>query len=997
MFQKFTVLFVGYSHDDPIMRYLALGLPSATPRYAFTDAKHANDAKWVRLGVSPISYPVVGEDHGALVGALEAWGSRARMGQLEHRARVREIVDAGANLTPVDRDYLLGRIQTVDGARDFVRAAASCDADSLVEWLHWIEALPEFQKLFRGDTDSDVGLELGNWFSQAFIAVPRLHGEALHTVQRLGQSFSEGLFSAACWATEHLSRQDASAGERWRTLLATSVQGRATSARRDTLLPYSPGEHPVQISVLRAVLRPHLALKPRWNLGGADEAGRPPDAEVQWGYGSRTLAEHVLKAVETVGDRDVVLGTLLEDTLNAAYDLLDAYHGERSWDRLSFRRSAIEPHAQDEFRDPIDAVIDGLRTYGEKVLRTQPELPERWWSMGRALYQRLALHLLAIHPSRTADRKLEWLLDKSLLYAADLKHEVYRVIRLALGGASPDLRARLLAAAQAGPDYPHHLPERERRAAYARYNLLVWLTDSAPDWTEAATLLKRVQAENSTFAPRDHPDFDRWMTGGTWGGKLPMEPEDFIRAFQEDAAGTVSDLLGRNYSDRNFGEPDWNDALRLVRQVSESRAEVGYRLWGLIEDRTESVGDDLRSAIVDGWAKGKLGDNEDEVIRLVALQATSQASAPVVSRFLLEQVRIQIDSPETTFLMTMREVANDLWRQQRDEFTHSYTDPVSAAPLYLNSWPGDLAQYWLSEIDRRWRQQRDDWSGFNDEERAALASLLEGPPQVLDATRPAFASQLFFMFAADPDFTTEYVLPLFREDATAKLAWVPYLYHPRYNDRLLAVGLRDCVLAEWNRLDELERTGIQDNFFGLVASIVSFAGIDATARQSLLDQTVLAGDGSYAADFAEAVSRLVRDDGVDGAEIWTRWLRQHVTSRIAGLPRLARPEELARWADIVPYLGIGMEDALELLNGHEIGLGSGFVTPEFPQGVLGRHGQALVAHYAERVRNTASSGYWLPHVVSELIEALRPVVGDAAVQPLVEAAMERGLLADDAS
>jgi hypothetical protein len=262
MFQKFTVLFVGYSHDDPIMRYLALGLPSATPRYAFTDAKHANDAKWVRLGVSPISYPVVGEDHGALVGALEAWGSRARMGQLEHRARVREIVDAGANLTPVDRDYLLGRIQTVDGARDFVRAAASCDADSLVEWLHWIEALPEFQKLFTGDTDSDVGLELGNWFSQAFIAVPRLHGEALHTVQRLGQSFSEGLFSAACWATEHLSRQDASAGERWRTLLATSVQGRATSARRDTLLPYSPGEHPVQISVLRAVLRPHLALKP---------------------------------------------------------------------------------------------------------------------------------------------------------------------------------------------------------------------------------------------------------------------------------------------------------------------------------------------------------------------------------------------------------------------------------------------------------------------------------------------------------------------------------------------------------------------------------------------------------------------------------------------------------------------------------------------------------------------------------------------------------------
>ena len=51
MFREFTVLFVGYSHDDPIMRYLALGLPSSTPAFVLIDSSMADDDKWARLGV----------------------------------------------------------------------------------------------------------------------------------------------------------------------------------------------------------------------------------------------------------------------------------------------------------------------------------------------------------------------------------------------------------------------------------------------------------------------------------------------------------------------------------------------------------------------------------------------------------------------------------------------------------------------------------------------------------------------------------------------------------------------------------------------------------------------------------------------------------------------------------------------------------------------------------------------------------------------------------
>lgn len=994
MFQRFTVLFIGYSHDDPIMRYLALGLPSGTPRYAFTKADEVNHFKWSRLGVQPIGYPVQGHDHSALVAALEAWDLRARMGQTEHSARIVEVVEGGPTLTPVDYDYLVDQLETANGAREFVQAVTAVEPSLQVAWLHWAEGLPEFKAILNGQDGDAAAAILGNWFCHSFIALPELHGAALQTVQRLGQAFGNGLFRVAGWAADELSRVDADAGRRWKAFLATSVHGHSAPVTTESLLSYLPEDRPEDPTVLRAALRAYLVLKRRWYLDDSEDLTTFPDAEVHWNTEADSLTAHVLKVVEVTPPGDLKLETLLEESLSAAYDLLDAYHGQRVWDPLNFSRSAIEPHEQDQFRDPVDAVIDGLRRYGEKALPARPDLPERWWSLGRTLFRRLALYLIALDASRTSDEKISWLLERSVLFETDLKHEAYRVLEVAAEKASKETRDHLLAAAQAGPSLPEDIPDIDRHTKYATYNLLVWLAQVAPGWSEAGTALAAAQAANPDFAPREHPDFDTWTTSGTWGGKLPVEPEDFIRRFEADPAAAVDDLLTRDYSARNFDEPDWRDALSLVSRVAESRPELGEQLWTLIDERSElgAQAHDLRRATVEGWAKANLGGAADAVVERVATQVPNSESARSVSRFLLEQVRKEIESDETPALAAMRRIAFRLWKEHGQSFTHAEgVDPNSFAPLYLNSWPGDLAQYWMAEVDRRWRKDRDVWSGLNDDEREALTQLLDGPPHALDATRPAVASHLFFLFAADATFTAEHVLPLFREDTTAALAWNPYLHHPRYNDKLLAAGLLESTIAEWARLEALG-SHLRSQFFALVASIVSFAGISPESRQALLDQSVLADNGAHAAEFAHAVVRFLGAEGIDGAEVWKRWLRDHLTARLNGVPRTLDVEELTCWADIVAYLGDAIPEAIELLGNPSIGLGSRFFRPHFPEEALSAHGSILVSYFAERVRNSSPSNYSIVHQVKELIDALRGALGDTGVQPLVHAAMTRGFL-----
>lgn len=642
----------------------------------------------------------------------------------------------------------IGRLQVMDGAREFALATAGVDSSRQMEWLRWVEDLPQFKALFLGRDDHESASILGHWFSQTFVASSSLHGAALQTVQRLGQKFADDLFLTASWSAEQLANADADAGRRWKVLLATSIHGHSAPVDTQTMLSYDASELPEHVSVLRAATRPFLVLKRRWFLDGAESQAMIPDAKTNWNAGEQSLTNHVLRAVEEAPSGDLKLGAVLEESLNAAYDLLDAFHGARRWDGLSFGRSAIEPHEQDQPRDPIDAIIDGLRAFGEKAALARPGLIDRWWRFDRALFQRLSLHLLDSDESRAADQKIEWLLDRSVLYETDLKHEVYRVLETATHEASDEIRDRLLRAAQVGPQLPHDLPDVERHNTYAKYNLLVWLTAVAPGWREARGVLAQLQTANPDFAPRDQPDFDHWMTSGTWGGKFPMEPDDFAQAVVDDPAAAIDDLLSRDYSEREFDQPEWHDALSLVRRVAETRPELGERLWTLVDARTdlESTKVDLREAIIEGWAKADLGEVADVAVAHAATLVANPSSARSISKFLLEQVRSQIEIEDMSALVSMRKVALDLWRQHGNVFTHSDdADVVSFAPLYLNSWPGELAQYWMSEVDRRWRKDRDSWSGLNGEERAALSDLIEGPSHARDATQPALAGQLYFM------------------------------------------------------------------------------------------------------------------------------------------------------------------------------------------------------------------------------------------------------------
>lgn len=983
MFDEFTVLFVGYSHDDPIMRYLALGLPSNTRRFVLTHLP--DDNKWTHLGVTPVPYPAIGSDHSGLTTALEAWDHRARMGRLDHQARMKEILDTRPPLNPVDEDYLRHQLQSADGARAFAQFASG------VDWLQWLEEVKDFTGLFTGAPDSEVSSVLSQWFADNYVADPALHGAALQVVQRQGHRFSPTLYRSVSWAVETLTKADVRAGRRWTVLLATSIDGISAPPDLDMLLPYDPGDQAEDLALVRVALRPFLSLKRPW-IFGQEELTSPPWAEAAWHASEDVLTRHVQRLIEDYSPGDPALGTLLEDALGNAYELLSAYSGREGHDSLGFHRSAIERHPQDGLRYPVDALIDGLRDYGEKALSVLPELAGRWWARGMTLFQRLALHLVAANPEVEADDKIQWTLDRNIVFESRLKHEVFSLLATALPEAGADKRSLLLAAVLAGPTLPHDTPDVERHRAYGIYNILVWLTRSDPSWSDARQELDRVHKENPTFNPREFPDLNSWSTTETsaWDEMLPMEVEDLLRDLQTDPEAALTALLAVDYSEQRMDGPTWHGALNLVRRAAAGHPDLGLRLWAVVKNRSTlgTKRNDLQSAILAGWVRADLSEHLTEIISEVNERAGVAELTRAITQLLVGQIESNLDELESEPIAAMRDLARAVWGRQRGTFA---PDPGSKPSfLALNSWPGDLARYWALEVNRRWRELGQAWVGLNDDERQVFEALLAEGNGELQAIRPALGARAHFLFTADPAFAQEHILPLFDGDHASD-AWEAYLYNARWDNRMLGSGFLQSLIAQWGRLDRLGE-GLRVEFYVLVASIVSFANITDEQRQELLSQSVLAHDGDYAADFVSTILRFFKNETTDGGALWELWARDHLNARLQGLPRTMRPGELERWADIAPFAGEYTDEAFSMLSGRGIGLGDGYHVPDWPAELLASKGTALVDFLAERIRNSSTSDRISSYSVRRLVTELTESFGDVVAAPLVAAAVDAGFV-----
>lgn len=451
----YTVLFVGYSHDDPVMRYLARGLSSelAGVRYALTQA--GREEHWEFLGIEPITYPLEKgvKKHSALGDAIIAWVTLAQMGALDHERRIKEIVELPPTLDPIDSDYIESSLKKLETVRFFRRHA------KLPEWLRWAENKGVLSTLFQpGEKVDGIAVEIADWFAENYVC--EHPDKALALIQRQGQKLNYALWSSIVARLHRSPKPDSRILAKWIAIIIDSAESDYSSQILEFMLIDSsfPDDNLTALMLFEHLTKPNLELTPYFGFLLEEEEGEERvDVDITLTGTEHWLRESWKKVFRPNLEYFALkLEPIVTAYLQRAHNLLLSFEvADELYDQVSFRRSAIEPHEQDRLRRSIDTLIDAARDIIEYLLQNDPNrasgVIEAWSSSGVPILKRLAIHGITESSSLTPDEKISWVLAREWLYALGLKHEVFRLLSIAYPGANEPTRLRLLEQVELGP------------------------------------------------------------------------------------------------------------------------------------------------------------------------------------------------------------------------------------------------------------------------------------------------------------------------------------------------------------------------------------------------------------------------------------------------------------------------------------------------------------------------------------------------------------------
>lgn len=975
MFSRFTVVFIGYSHGDVVMQYLARSLGPDQHRYVLTDEEQ--NADWRRLGLKPISYPNVAGDHAALPASLGRWRDLASMGQVEHRTRLADLLAAEPPTIPEEVSYVEAALAHSERVRYFVEKAKFDATDRGLRWFAWMERRPAFLSLFSTDSASaPTSRTLMRWIADRYILTEDGSGVALRAFRNrpwpsdTWNAIAQALFSFKGtfpkWLNPWLHLVLQNAPTREHDLLDMMLVNKDWSRNFDLAL-----------MVFEDRTRPHL--RRAFDRGGSTDQ---PRFEVDLCGDEHWLTDNWTKIFLPVVDEHFAqFLSLATEQISRAYRSLRALDPEGSFDPISFSRSAIEPHEQDSHRDPIDVLIDAARDSIEAALAQSVPIGERhlevWSSSPCTILRRVAVHGWRVRNDVGSDRKLNWLFTNELLWDLPLQHEVFQLIRDSLPDASDDVARRLIEAATAGP------PSDDDDSSYRSYNLLGWLASSAPELQMATMAFQQAQAAHPEYGQREHPDLNHHLVFGVVEDALPFTPTEFHEMVNENPTAALTSLRVFQTEPHALKGPTWTGALRSLQACISTYPADGVKIARVMQDDDG----DVRASIINGWDGAVLSDSQvRQVLTIISGWDSDEIRRPTAS--MLASGGDPEHPTEWYRVEPARRLASELWPTSVVEGAIlSGEDIIMEA---INHPAGDLAKFWTKVVQWEWTQNVSIWDGLPESVATELDRMISATDRNGLLARAFLASQLHFFFAADRGWCEARLLPSFdwANEVEAAAAWQGFLTWGRWDEGLLQAGLLDGYLATAAHVNELPND-LGRQLAEHLTSIAMFAPVEPA---TWLTRFVHEGPEDLRVTWTQQVEHaLIQLEAAEASSQWDRWIGGYWSGRIKSVPRpFTAAEASATAAWVVGLPGVrGQAIDLVLESQASLDQHGGFLyrLENLDLRAEASEWARLLTHL---LKNTNGQQWAIGHYLREIVPKLRQGNPAPNLNALVNAAMRLG-------
>ncbi|MGG0240359.1 DUF4020 domain-containing protein [Bacillus rhizoplanae] len=525
LFSNYTVLFIGYSHNDPVMKYLATGLPPSTRRYAFV-AHGENTYHWEHLGIKPIVYPNEMQNHQSLAKAVQRWAELMGDNYITKRTRIRDIVTVPPSLEQEQLSYIKQSVKKIETLRYFVEFARD------YEWVEWLEKEGQLRNLFSEEADtSEKDQLLAQWIVDHFLLSHQ--NELFQLMYKNNSKISALLWNTICTFLVDMEQPIHTVSfAKWLLLLLEKAKTKEFFIGNLPSLLHKctyPEHKEIMVLLLTCILDEKLKLKRirQWEQETQDVVEL---AETNY-LSAETFSkmQHIWE-VKIKPHLSYFAIPILQIGLEKLQRLALKQKTLQIHDTISESRSAIEPHEQDsqprEFSFLINIVRDCMNYICAHDENKANFYIAYMLEFGNTLQKRIAVHSMNHTVFRTQNEKIEWLLQHKLLIEDSCKHEVFQLLKNHYEHASESSKQKVL---------KNVMKHFEVKTCYAACNLIDWLYMCAPDNESTKQTYEFMKQKFPHFLSRKYPDLQEERTlqpitcNLTADGLLHMREEEMVR------------------------------------------------------------------------------------------------------------------------------------------------------------------------------------------------------------------------------------------------------------------------------------------------------------------------------------------------------------------------------------------------------------------------------------------------------------------------------------
>jgi Domain of unknown function (DUF4020)/SIR2-like domain len=898
VFSRFTVLFVGYSHNDPVMNYLARGLtsrPSGPCRYAITES--GKEAHWNYLGILPITHAAGQFDE--IETALGRWSSQALMGPIDHDAKIKKIVERPVPPAGEDLDYIAACLLDAPKTRFFTEHAKR------VDWLHWIEDQGPFARLFRHDVvtsgeEAEVSHALAYWFARRFAFMSQ--DAALNILLKKNSSLGPHLWNALA----HSVLLESPPVENLRRWVPILIQSRPLNLGTDLLgMILCKYLHPSNSSVAQllfaSLLRPTAQLEQgfKWSSQDGDTESRI-DLHLDTAGESYSLNQ----AWELLFSQDIdryveFLVPMVTAYLNEATLLMKLYGKTYSgFDLITL--GMIGPRGMNSNRSDreigvlVRVAMETMEWAAANDLSRTKQLITSWWNGDCLALKKLAVIGISKCKKWKSEERLRWVLQRDLIYFPGLEEEVRNAIKETYSQATSNTKKRLLHTILKGPKTGEN--DRVEYRAGRIYNRLQVLAGISPECKMVAESIVELRNE-FPFLPTSeaaYPEPIGWSGVPELIGSLKKD-----ELLAKPPTDSLNELLSL-YQD----EDSKSHRVELLNEVEDAVSEKNE--WGLLlaqELRKQNLwASDLWRPVIEGFNQYRVTESGRR--QLLQILAKYSQVLPYVSGNVLRLLEHGIAKHEEVVdeetLMFASTVAVNLWpslvasNEKRVETTEEW---LSAA---INHDAGILMEVQLGVLGKIRKLRKDGWHGIPEEVKSHFRAVVDGSSYASEMARILLASQVHFLFDLDAEWTPDCIFQLFDwelDERRALQAWHGYLFWGRWSNETIERFMRYYTMT-WKRLSLLsERPHRQ--LLQHLAAIAVFAIVEPLRSGWLMDFIKDIEPRERKIWASSVGSRLNEATPDSRRKVWHGWMKSYWQSRLDGNPAplsTGEVEEMVAWA-----------------------------------------------------------------------------------------------------